>query len=205
MLTFLFVFFIGSCLLIVLGPYRICFQLTVISGEVSISLYIAAWKNLYCFGGERKKGEIYINGIFLKRSILYKKIVEGEENKIGINRKVKMSSRVKKKKRFRRFGVRIVPFAPVILKRILHNFKIEKLKIHTDFGAVDPALTGKVYGIVQSLQFLSGSVFRIEVKPNFLERVFEGKIMIVLSFILMRLLWNIFCSGIKVVWFYIKC
>jgi len=98
---------------------------------------------------------------------------------------------------FRRF--------PVLWKRFLQNFDVERLDVQGNFGMGDPALTGTVYGFIQSLQLFRGKLFRASLVPNFFEAKFEGEVTLVFRFILLRLLWCALRTGVELGWIHRKC
>lgn len=198
------VLFIGLLLLIFLGPYRVCVQWEVFSGEKSTAFGITGWKNLYGIRWVKKRGKSLLNGILMKKSIPLK-IRWREKKKTHIEKKQVVKKKWKREKQFWCFIIRMFSDAPKLAKRILRNFKIESCDVSGNFGIGDPGLTGKIYGLIQSARHLLCKVFRIELKPDFIGPKHEARITLTLRFVLIKLIFGILCSGVQVLKSYRKC
>lgn len=83
------------------------------------------------------------------------------------------------------------------LKRLLRLIWFRQVDVEVDFGAEDPATTGKCFGYVEAIRPMLGKRVSFVLNPVFTQSTLSGAGVVELSFSLRRLLWALLALGVR--------
>lgn len=198
-------FFLMILLFLLFGLYNVRISLEVFRKGISTSVRISSWKNVYGIEWTRKEGESYLSGLLMNQSVYWRKRTLKSEEEKAVRREVAQKRRKDRVKQLCCIGRRLFFRVPGFLKGILKCFHVKKMNIQGDFGMGDPALTGMVYGFIQTSRSFQNKNFTVLMNPDFSRMFFEGEMNLVLQCILCLLIWRIVRSGLGISWAYLKC
>ncbi len=170
-------------LFLILGFVRVFANFEISPEGKNISFQIKSWKNVLGIEWTRK------NGITLVKSIVLNKAITVKKQRLTTHSKEMKQTRKKKKKPHnktyclvRNMGNRV----PRFLKRFFHCMDIDRFDVRGVLGTKNPAVTGTLYGCLSSLNSLQNEKFHVSLSPYFCGNKFEGKITLILHFIMVR-------------------
>ena len=189
-------------LFLIFGFVRVFANFEILPEEKNISIQIKSWKNVLGIEWTQEYGITLVKSIVLNRAITLK------QKCLNTHPKGKKQTGRKKKKPqnktfclVRNVGNRI----PRFLKRFFHCMDIDSIDVRGVLGTKNPAVTGILYGCLRSLSSLQNERFHVSLSPYFCGTTFEGKITLILHFIMVQFLWYCLLMGVEVWWIYRKC
>jgi len=192
-------------LLIALGVYRIHLQISYLSGHLSYRMSICPWARFLNFEFY-KENAVHFFGIQLARKEIYtKRVLINSKNRTQ-KKTGHPQKRSFKRGRFyrcflKRFRYRFYP----VVRNAIRSFRFRSLDLKGNMGFKTPAVTGIVFGWVQSLQYLFSEKVSIDLKPDFTQQKSEYSLNLELQCILFILLWRTILSVLNTGWIYLKC
>jgi hypothetical protein len=192
-------------LLIALGVYRIHLHISYLSGQLSYRMSISPWARFFNFEFY-KENAVHFFGIQLARKKIFTKRVlidskDRTQKKTGHPQKRSFKRGRTYKCFLKKFQHRFYP----VVRNAIRSFRFRSLDLKGNMGFKTPAMTGIVFGWVQSLQYLLSEKVCIDLKPDFTQRKSEYSLNLELHCILFVLLWRIILSVLNAGWVYLKC
>ncbi len=205
----MFYFIIGFILIItfiLLGPYYLSIVFAISAqGEKLVCINFESLSRIYAIKCTKKERRNSLSIIILNRFLILKIERENKLKQLSYAKKELSRKGKQKKKKKTRFLIKyVIIHSPELLRRFLDVLKVRKVNIEGEFGLENPALTGVIYGLVQSLQFSQGKIFKFSLSPNFLENTFNGKAKFVVSFFFLKILLELSRAGAEVGWVYLR-
>lgn len=198
-------FFLIILLSLLFGLYNVRISLEVFRKGISTSIRISSWKNVYGIEWTRREGESYIRGLLMNQSV-YRRIKKSKpREEKDVRNKVEKRRRKDIEKHFGCIVRRLFFRVPGLLRGILKCFHVKKMNIQGDFGMGNPALTGIVFGFIQTSRSFQNKNLTVLMNPDFSRMFFEWEMNLVLQCILCFLIWRIIRSGFEIGWTYLKC
>ncbi|MCJ7812160.1 DUF2953 domain-containing protein [bacterium] len=206
MLPVLLCLFFVILIFIFILPYQLGVDINILPDANSFAIHIQSWQNLLGVEWTKKGRQTTIQFRLLK--ILTKKRID-RFNQVHERLMTKKSTQEKighrNWKRTVCMITRVIFHSPQLLYRFMRIFHFKVLSIRGDFGTSNPASTGIVYGLIQSICFIGKRHVRISVRPHFQDNICEGTISLAFRFMLVPLLWWVVQSGIKCICIFRTC
>ncbi len=197
--------------LLILLPLRIRLDALSLHEEKNVFIYLGAWYGLSGLGisllGDGVRFYIMLSGKRLyqfrprkKRRVKEPKDVEPERERPKEERPRPVERLKKIYGYLRRFKAPVLRF----LRSALRSLNLTRIDCNLEYGADDPAFTGKAFGIYHSICPLLGAKINVKVMPNFTEAVLRGDISVLLDLKLYVLIIASLRLGISVGYAWLK-
>ncbi len=217
--------------LLILLPLRIRLDASSLDEEKNVFIYLGAWYGLSGLGisllGDGVRFYIMLLGRRLyqfrprkKRRVKEPKDVEPEKERPKEERPKKERPKKERPKKERpkkerpgpverlktMYGYLRIFKAPVLrfLRSSLRSLNLTRIDCNLEYGAGDPAFTGKAFGIYHSICPLLGEKVNVKVMPNFTDAVLRGDISVILDLKLYVLIIASLRLGISVGYAWLK-
>ena len=189
--------------LLILGPARLCVRWASIPDTPRMAIRFNLWKNVLGFVWIRENRINCFGGFVFNRPLLrVRRPMTGKPKPRALSEK---KIEKKSKKPLLCFIQRLSGIAPKILHRLFCCMGIERFRIRGNIGLDNPAHTGLIYGIAQSLRPFQNEKVDVEIMPAFHRIKWECQADIVIRVIMAQLLFVVVRTGIQAGWAYRRC
>ena len=192
-------------LVLILGPCKILIDLDWCSGIHSLHIRVISYFGLFGLELAKTKKEHILRclllGNFFKKIIRTKKRSEDRKKITGFSGNCH-SEKKNKHPSFYFLLYRIFLQSPGYITGLLHAFHFRSICVDGAFGTGNPAETGKIYGIIASLQPFIGEKASLSIQPFFNRRFTECHAVIAFRFFLITVLWRLVFLGTRIGWLY---
>lgn len=184
---------------ILLGPYRVVLILHGHEAEVTGTLRLAGLKQIFGFVWILSRQERIFRTVFLNRFVLIqrRKVILPAYGSFLIKNKKKEEEKGKRKVHIgcllRRGSSRFSAWTQTILR----SMSFQKFEATGEFGFVDPAVTGLLYGWICACRSFGGAMEHVDLRPNFSENRFHGECMIIFRAVLIVLMVRLARTGME--------
>jgi len=177
-------------MLTILGTYRIRLYIAMIPGDVKVHFRITAWQGIYGLEWIRFRRESTWGCILFKRVI---KIPNRESRKKQESGKSERQRKRGIKPRARQFFSYVktdwIHLFNKSISALFKSFTLESMDVEALLGTGNPALTGEIFGLIQTISLFTSKV-KFSMVPEFTTSKFEGKFLVKFRFVLACLLWR---------------